>query len=202
MLAFPLRGRTTLRVWFVFCCHKKCGNASISANLKRCSNTILRNCVSIRLRNAAAWQAGRVFAMNDRGSVPPYTTKGEKPQRFEMCHDMKQKNLLYQYLIIQAASDACASYLHKQMLHNAVASSVKAGGKWSTAYAAWSTLQLAAMYEAPLDSGMKQSLYSLHVFLPFYFGSNSKYVDYKQVASGLVIVFYCDWKNIVLRWFA
>ena len=39
------------------------------------------------------------------------------------------KNLLYQYLIIQAASDACASYLHKQMLHNAVASSVKAGGK-------------------------------------------------------------------------
>ena len=37
------------------------------------------------------------------------------------------KKLLYQYLIIQAASDACASYLHKQMLHNAVASSVKAG---------------------------------------------------------------------------
>lgn len=29
-------------------------------------------------------------------------------------------------------------------------------------------------------------------FLPFYFRFNSKYVDYKQVASGLVIVFYCD----------
>ena len=40
-----------------------------------------------------------------------------------------QKNLLYQYLIIQASSDACASYLREQMLHNAVASSVKAGGK-------------------------------------------------------------------------
>ena len=38
-----------------------------------------------------------------------------------------QKTLLSQYLIIQAASDACASYLHKQMLHNAVASPVKAG---------------------------------------------------------------------------
>ena len=36
-------------------------------------------------------------------------------------------------------------------------------------------------------------------FLPFYFRFNRKYVDYKQVASGLVIVFYCDWKNIVLR---
>ena len=38
-------------------------------------------------------------------------------------------------------------------------------------------------------------------FLPFYFSLNSKHVDYKQVASGLVIVFYCNWKNIVLRWF-
>jgi len=36
-------------------------------------------------------------------------------------------------------------------------------------------------------------------FLPFYFCFNSKHIDYKQVASGLVIVFYCNWKNIVLR---
>ena len=38
-------------------------------------------------------------------------------------------------------------------------------------------------------------------FLHFYFVFNIKYIDYKQVASGLVIVFYCNWKNIVLRWF-
>ena len=36
-------------------------------------------------------------------------------------------------------------------------------------------------------------------FLHFYFVFNIKYIDYKQVASGLVIVFYCNWKNIVLR---
>ena len=42
------------------------------------------------------------FAMNDRGSVPPYTTKGEKPQRHEMCHDMKQKKWL-RHLVLPSA---------------------------------------------------------------------------------------------------
>ena len=41
------------------------------------------------LRNIVS--TGRVFAMNDCGSVPVYTTKGEKPQRHEMCREMKQK---------------------------------------------------------------------------------------------------------------
>ena len=36
-------------------------------------------------------------------------------------------------------------------------------------------------------------------FLPIYFRFNRKYVDYKQVASGMIIVFHCDGKNIVLR---
>ena len=45
------------------------------------------------LRNIV--RTGRVFAMNDCGSVLAYTTKGEMQQRHEMCREMKQKLFPY-----------------------------------------------------------------------------------------------------------
>ena len=40
----------------------------------------------------------------------------------------------------------------------------------------------------PLFFALKKGIKFLH----FYFVFNIKHIDYKQVASGMIIVFYCD----------
>jgi hypothetical protein len=70
----------------------------------------------------------------------------------------KRSALNKKFLIIQAASDACASYLRQQMLHNKVASSDKARKKNEARLTPYEALCAVAQSMKRRMRGTKRSL--------------------------------------------